>query len=160
MFWQKLKPKTFLRIWNFWPPFLFNGIKLVYYSEDLLQFKVKIKLHFWNANYHGTQYGGAMSSATDPFYAIILIYALGKEYAVWDKVFTMRFLKPGKTDLFLNFEVTRPELEEIRQKVDEEGKMEWTKRIDLYDADGVIVAYADRTLSIKKKTSIPQGENR
>lgn len=150
-FWEKLKPKTFLKIWNFWPQFLFTGIKVISYSEDLLQVKVKLKLRFWNANYHGTQYGGAISAVTDPFYAMILIYGLGKGYAVWDKAATIRFLKPGKTDLFLDFIVTPEEIGAIKKTVEAEGRMDWTKRIDLFDKEGMLVAYADRTISIKKK---------
>ena len=152
MLWSKLKPKTFLRIWNYWPPFLFTGIKVISYSEDLLQVKVKLKLRFWNANYHGTQYGGAITAATDPFYAMILIYALGKEYVIWDKMALIRFLKPGKTDLYLDFIVTPEEIEAIKKQVDADGKTEWTKRIELLDTNNEMVAYADRTLSIRHKT--------
>lgn len=156
MFWSKLKPKTFLRIWNFWPPFLFTGIKVLSYTEDLLQVKVKLKLRFWNANYHGTQYGGNITAVTDPFYAMILIYGLGNEYVVWDKVATIRFLKPGKTDLYLDFIVTPEELEAIKKQVDAEGKIDWTKRVELFDTVGTLVAYADRTLSIRKKQAETQ----
>ena len=147
-----MNPKTFLRLWNFWPPFLFTGIKIVEFSKDLLRIKVKLKLRFWNANYHGTQYGGAMTAVTDPFYAMILIHGLGKEYVVWDKAATIRFLKPGKSDLTLDFIITPDEIEMIKATVENEGKIDFTKRIDLVDKEGVTVAYADRTISIKKNS--------
>lgn len=154
----KIKPRTLLRLWNYWPPFLFTGIKIIKVSKDLLHLKVILKLRFWNANYHGTQYGGAMSAATDPFYAMILIHALGKEYVVWDKAATIRFLKPGKSDLILDFVITPQEIATIKNTIDIEGKMDLTKRIDLVDKDGAVVAYADRTITIKKAKS--PNENR
>src|ERR1700728_4597931 len=45
------------KLWNFWPPFFFMGIKIIEISEDNRHVVVRLKLRFWNRNYVGTQFG-------------------------------------------------------------------------------------------------------
>lgn len=40
-------------------------------SEDLLSFKVRIKLSYKNSNYVGSIFGGSLFSATDPIFMIL-----------------------------------------------------------------------------------------
>lgn len=139
-------------IWNFWPPFFFSGIRILKKTKDFRHFYVKLKLRFWNANYVGTQYGGSIFSMADPFYMIMLLKNLGKEYIVWDKSSTIHYLKPGKTDLFADFTLSDEDIESIRKTVKEQnGKMEWKRKVEIKDQNGVIVAEVDKTLSIKLK---------
>ncbi len=59
--------KWILRLWNFWPPFFGAGIHVRSVTDDLRHFEVSLKLHFWNKNFFGTQYGGSLFSMTDTF---------------------------------------------------------------------------------------------
>ena len=78
-----------LRRWiNFWPPFLGAGIRIQYIAPDMKSVDVEMKLHFWNANYVGTHFGGSLFAMTDPFYMLMLIANLGSDYIVWDKAAT------------------------------------------------------------------------
>ncbi len=138
-----------LRFINFWPPFLFAGIKVYIKSKDFRHLVVKLKLRFWNANYVGTQYGGSIYSMTDPFYMLMLIKNLGPKYIVWDKTATIQYLKPGKTDLSAEFILTAEELENIREVVKEKGHMLWSKQIDIKDINHQLVAKVEKVISIK-----------
>lgn len=140
-----------LRFWNFWPPFLFSGIKVEKTSKDYRHIAVRLKLRFWNANFVGTQYGGLIFSMTDPFYMIMLIKNLDSSYAVWDKSAHIKYVRPGKTDLFAEFKISSEDINGIEKQVRENGKAEWTRNIQVKDAQGDIVAEINKVISIKKR---------
>lgn len=140
-----------LRFINLWPPFLFAGIKVTKMTKDYRHTTVRLKLRFWNANYVGTQYGGSMFSMTDPFYMLMLIKNLGKDFVIWDKSTTIRYLKPGQTDLFAEFVLTKEDLENIRKIIHEQQHMHWSKKIEIKDANDEVVAVVEKVISIKQK---------
>lgn len=145
------KHSLFRFLANFWPPFLFAGIKIVSLSKDYRHMVVKLKLRFWNANYVGTQYGGSMFSMADAFYMIMLIQNLGPNYVVWDKAATIRYLKPGRTDLFAEYQLSEEDLSTIRTTLQSTDKMEWTRKIEIKDTNNGVVAEVDKVISIKNK---------
>ena len=68
---------------NIWAPFLGAGIRVKRLGPDWKEIDVEMKLRWWNANYVGTHYGGSLYSMTDPFFMLMLIENLGKDYIVW-----------------------------------------------------------------------------
>jgi hypothetical protein len=63
-----------LRRWiNLWPPFLGMGIRIKHIAPDMKAVDVEMKLHFWNANYVGTHFGGSLFAMTDLFYMLMLM---------------------------------------------------------------------------------------
>lgn len=143
--------KLLLHVWNLWPPFFFSGIKITKRSKDFRHFTVKLKLRFWNANYVGTQYGGSIFSMTDPFYMIMLMHNLGKDFVVWDKSATIRYKKPGKSDLWAEFNLSEQDLDEIRHTIENQGYMHWIRLIEIKDNNQEIVAEVEKVISIKPK---------
>lgn len=81
---------------NIWAPFLGAGIRVKRLAPDWKEIDVEMKLHWWNANYVGTHYRGSLYFMTDPFFMLMLIENLGKDYVVWDKSASIRFKKPGR----------------------------------------------------------------
>lgn len=146
---------SLIRFWNLWPPFLFCGIRPKVLSKDFRNISVTLKLRFYNSNYVGTQYGGALFSMTDPFYMIMLIKNLGPAYTVWDKAASIQYLKPGRTDVTAEFHLSEEDLATIRATVQAEGKMEWRRNIEIKNKQGEIVATVEKVISIKlKKNSL------
>ncbi|MFA6916540.1 MAG: DUF4442 domain-containing protein [Parachlamydiales bacterium] len=147
---MKIKRK-FIRFWNMWPPFLFSGIKIMHMSPDFREIRVKLKLRWWNANFVGTQYGGLLYSLADPFYMIMLLENLGPEYIVWDKTATIKFIKPGRTDVKANFVLEEADLEMVKKEVSEFGKTLFNKDIKILDLNNELIAVVSKTIYIKKK---------
>src|SRR5450631_1734774 len=112
-----------LRLINIWPPIAGAGIR-VRWSADRKSVDVEMKLRFWNANYVGTHYGGSLYSMTDPFYMLMLIENLGREYIVWDKAASIRFRKPGRGKVTAQFRITEEQLDEIRRTLESQEKLE------------------------------------
>lgn len=140
--------RTFI---NKYPPLIGAGIKVKRISRDFREIDVEMKLRFWNANYVGTHYGGSLYSMTDPFYMLMLIQNLGRDYIVWDKAASIRFRKPGKGTVRANFRLTEAQIDEIRHALKTVDKLEPVFTVEVKDESGDVVAEVHKTLHIKKK---------
>lgn len=147
---MKFKRK-FIRFWNFWPPFLFSGIKILKFADDFRHIQVKLKLRWWNANFVGTQYGGLLYSLSDPFYMIMLLENLGPDYVVWDKAASIRFLRPGRTDVLAEFILEEADIQTIKKQVEENGKTLWKKVVTIKDLNNETIAEVEKIVYIKTK---------
>jgi len=92
---------------NIWAPFLGAGIRVKRLGPDWKEIDVEMKLRWWNANYVGTHYGGSLYSMTDPFFMLMLIENLGKDYIVRDKSASIRFKKTGTRNGFRQIPTVR-----------------------------------------------------
>ena len=146
------KPLLF-RLINFWPPYLGAGIRVTRISDDLRTFEVRMKLRFYNRNYVGTHFGGSLYSMCDPFFMLILTEALGREYVVWDKAATIRFVKPGRGTVRAAFHIPEEEIEAVRRAADEHGKTEPTFTAEVIDEEGDVVAEVEKRVYVRKRES-------
>jgi len=136
---------------NLYPPSLGAGIRVRRLQPDWKAIDVEMKLRFWNSNYVGTHFGGSLYSMTDPFYMLMLIENLGRDYIVWDKSATIRFRKPGKGKMRAEFRLTDAQLDEIRDKLKTEEKIEPTFMVQVRDESGDLVAEVEKVLHVRKK---------
>lgn len=148
---RKPRRPFLLRLVNLWPPYLGAGIRVTRISDDLRTFEVRMKLRFSNRNYVGTHFGGSLYSMCDPFFMLILINNLGRDYEVWDKSATIRFRRPGRTAVHATFHVPAEEIEAIRREADEHGKTEPRFTVEVKDDQGEVVAQVEKLLHVRKK---------
>jgi acyl-coenzyme A thioesterase PaaI-like protein len=148
---DKMKAGTFRKFINLWPPFLGAGIKVRKIAEDYSSADVEMKLHAWNKNYVGTHFGGSIFSMTDPFFALILIKGLGKDYIVWDKASEIKFKKPGKGVISAHFNITAEKIQEIRDLAEKNDKVEPKFVVEVKDQSGDVVAEVTKTLYVRHK---------
>lgn len=146
-----MKKVTLLRFMSFWPPYFGAGIKVRHMAADFKTVVVEMKLHFWNQNYVGSHYGGSIYSMVDPFYMLMLMENLGREYQVWDKAAHIRFKKPGRGRIHARFTLTDAEIEDVRRTVDETGRMHKHFYVEVRDESDQVVAEVDKTLSVQRK---------
>jgi acyl-coenzyme A thioesterase PaaI-like protein len=146
-----------LRLLSLYPPYLGAGVR-VRPSADLRTFEVRMKLRFWNRNYVGTAFGGSLYAMCDPFFMLILIEALGRDYVVWDKAATIRFRRPGRGTMTATFHIPQERIDEIRAAADAGGKVEPFFTVDVVDEQGEVVAVVEKLLyvrrSVRRKTSL------
>ncbi len=138
-----------LRAINIWPPLCGAGIRVRWRSN--LAVDVEMKLRFWNRNYVGTHYGGSLYSMADPFYMLMLMENLGRDYIVWDKAATIRFRKPGKGKVKAEFRLTDAQLDDIREKLKLQEKYEPTFLVEVKDEAGDVVAEVQKVLHVRRK---------
>ena len=136
---------------NLYPPYLGAGIRVQHISPDLRSVKVAMKLTRWNRNYVGTQFGGSLYAMVDPFYMLLLIEQLGRDYIVWDKAASIDFIAPGKGPVFAEFHVDDALLDDIRQQTATGKKCLPRVQVDIRDGAGERVARVDKTLYVRLK---------
>jgi acyl-coenzyme A thioesterase PaaI-like protein len=144
-------PRGIRWLLNIWPPFRGMGVKVREIAPDFRRARVELRMGLLNRNYVGTHFGGSMFAMTDPFYMVMMMHVLGREYIVWDKAGSIRFLKPGRGTLTAEFEVTQAMVDEARARTAGGEKFEPTYAVDLKDGQGTVVATVEKTLHIRKK---------
>ena len=146
--------KRYFRILaNLWPPFLGAGIRVKRLAPDWKSIDVEMKLRRWNSKYVGTHYGGSLYSMTDPFYMLMLIECLGKDYIVWDKAATIRFRRPGKGTVTAEFRLSNQQIEEIKQALTSQDKIEPAFVVQVKDESGLVVAEVEKLLHVRRKAA-------
>ena len=146
------KGPAHLRRWiNLWPPFLGMGIRITHIAPDMKAVDVGMKLRWWNANYVGTHFGGSLFAMTDPFYMLMLMANLGRDYIVWDKAVSIRYRKPGKGTVRAEFRLTDAQLDDIREKLKSLPKYEPSFKVEVKDVHGNVIAEVEKLLYVRKK---------
>ena len=151
---MKRRPARHMRLlMNIWPPFLGPGIRVTRIRADWREVDVEMKLRRWNTNYVGTHYGGSLYSMTDPFYMVMLIENLGRDYVVWDKAATIRFRKPGTGTVSARFRLSDADIDEIKEALKREAKIDRQFAVEVTDASGAIVAQVEKVIHVKRRRS-------
>lgn len=144
-------PHRLFKFFGLYPPFLGAGIRVTHVSEDLRTIDVEMKLTPWNRNYVGTQFGGSLYTMCDPFFMLMLMENLGRDFVVWDKAATIRFLKPGRGRVRARFYLPAERLEEIRQQALHERKVEPTFTCEVLDDEGTLIAQVEKLLYVRRR---------
>ncbi|MCS5710617.1 DUF4442 domain-containing protein [Candidatus Berkiella aquae] len=149
-----MKKSFLLRLMNFWPPYLGAGVRVKNMSKDMTHIEVEMKLRFWNKNYVNTHFGGSLYSMVDPFYMLMLMENLGREYIVWDKAATIRFENPGRGRVHAIFDLNQEQIQKLRHEVDIAGKIEPHFNVEILDDNNVLIAVVDKTIYIRRKDAV------
>jgi acyl-coenzyme A thioesterase PaaI-like protein len=145
---------------NFWPPFLFSGITVLEVSKDFRHAKVRLKKKMLTSNYVGTLFGGSLFAMTDPFYMVMVLKNLGKDYIVWDKRSEIEYVSPGKTTVYAEFNLADVDLAEIKQEVALSGKyLRWFE-VEIKSADGTVVAIVKKQIYVRAKAPAIQKDGK
>ncbi len=147
----KLSARQKLKLISYYPPYLGAGIRLKSISEDFLRVELEMKLRWWNRNFVGTHFGGSLASMGDPFYMLMLMQILGREYIVWDKASTIRFKKPGKGTVRCVYELKREQIDDIVAQVAKLGKQDFVFPLNIVNAEGEVVCELEKTVYVRKK---------
>ena len=126
---------------------------MLHRQSDEHTVKVQLKLTRLNFNAVGTHFGGSLYAMCDPFFMLILMHHLGRDYVVWDKAATIQFLKPGRGTVTAMFCISPEIIDDIRAQVEREGKVEPVFQVDVIDEAGLVVAHVEKRLYVRKKAA-------
>jgi acyl-coenzyme A thioesterase PaaI-like protein len=134
-----------------WPPFLGMGIRVLELSDDWTFARVRMKRHFWNANYVGTHFGGALFAMTDPFWMLLLLHVMGREYVVWDKAGEIEFVAATREPVYAEFRIDPAVVDEIKGAVAGGDKhLRWFET-EVKTNAGELIARVRKQLYFRKK---------
>jgi len=132
---------------RFYPPFLFFGIKIKF-SKDYKRVDIKVPLRGYFKNNTGVMFGGAMCVASDPFPALLFERLIPNTLA-WTKNHKLEYLRPVKSFITLQFEVTDEDFDFISTELQTHGKVEKTFEYYFYDKSGHKVAKVTSTAYLR-----------
>ena len=146
-----MKASTLRHGLNLWPPFLFSGIHVTRIGADYRSARVELRLRPWNRNYVGTQFGGSLYAMTDPFFMLMLMENLGRDYVVWDKAANIEFVKPGRGTVRARFDLDEAVLDDLRAAAADGGKVLRWFDTEVLDEAGEVVARVRKQLYVRRK---------
>ncbi len=147
----RLSNQTKIKLLNFYPPFVGAGIRVEYLSPDFKKAVIALKLRWWNQNMLGTHFGGSLMSMSDPFYMLLIMQNLGREYIVWDKASEIQFKKPGKGKVTCTFEIDDELILKLKTEADAHRKTEVILPLQILNAQGEVVCELKKTVYVRKK---------
>lgn len=146
-----MRPNKLKFLLNIYPPYFGTGITVKQISPDYREVIVQMKRRWYNTNYVKTHFGGSLYAMTDPFYMLMLIQILGKDYVVLDKSANIDFIKPGKNTVTAKFLITDDHLKDILENTAEGQKYLHTFELKIEDENNELVALVTKVLYIRKK---------
>lgn len=144
---------------NLHPAFRGTGGRVDYVSPDLHLIRVKLALTRRTRNVLGSLFGGSLFAITDGPHPTLLMIGLGPEYVVWDKAASIQYKRPGRATLYGDCEISKSELDKVRDILSRQPEVDRVYRIELKDKAGVVHAVVERTVYIAHKTHYKQKDN-
>lgn len=148
---ESRKSWWFRTLMNWYPMYFGTGGKILFWAGDNTEVHLRLKLNLWTYNYVGTIFGGSMFAACDPFYMLMLLKTLGRDYVVWDKAANIRFRQPARQTLYAVLKLTPEALEEIKKKVQLHGHCTHVFTIHWLDNQQSLHAEVERHCYIASK---------
>ncbi|WP_298037123.1 PaaI family thioesterase [uncultured Microbacterium sp.] len=156
---MKITPRRLAIGMSLWAPNLFSGIRVRRFSDDWTRATVELHVNLFTRNYVGTAFGGSMSAMTDPYYFMLVMHQLGRDYVVWDTKGEIDLIKPGRGVLTAEFSVPAERVAEIREKARGGAKvLEWFETV-ITDASGDVVARVRREVYIREKRRVTEARD-
>ena len=151
---MRVTPRRLAVGMSLWAPNLWSGIRIKRFAADWTSATVELHVNLLTRNYVKTAFGGSMSAMTDPYFFMLVMHQLGRDYVVWDTRGEIEFLKPGRGVLTAHFAVPAAKAEELRRRARGGAKvLEWFET-DITDAAGDVVARVRREVYVREKKRI------
>jgi len=136
---------------NLWPPFLGAGIRVRRIAADFRSVTVEMPLRTYNDNPMRTHFGGSLYAMTDPFFALMVMKNLDRDYVVWDKAASIDFVSPGRGRVRAEFRLTEQQIAQIRARTAEGDKHLHLFRVDVTDDEGLVVARVEKLVYVRRR---------
>lgn len=120
--------------------------RIIAVSKDYWHIRVRINFSYKNVNYLGTMFGGSMTSASDPIYVVQLSQILGPKYVAWDKSAHIKFKRPAKEPMYMDFHFTPEEIESFKKTIVEKGETTFQKTLPICNAKEEVFAVVEKEI--------------
>jgi acyl-coenzyme A thioesterase PaaI-like protein len=149
-----MKARVLKRLMNIWPPFVGAGIKVLRIADDFREIEVALRQKWFNKNIVGSHFGGSLYAMVDPFYMLMLMNILGRDYIVWDKFASIDFIAPGKGTVTATFSLDKTQIETIMSETGKCEKYVAVLPVVIKNEKDEIVATASKHIYVRLKKRV------
>ena len=149
---MKISENALKWMMRLYPPMLFQRIWVKKIHKGFKGIDLKINRSLITSNLGNSTFGGTIFSATDPFYALLLgqiMIRKGFKITVWLKSAQIKYIKPGRKDLFYSIVISDAIILEAETILLKDGKYVKEFSIEIYDKAGELCATALNEVYIK-----------
>ena len=140
---------------RFYPPFWLMRLKIVELDTQWRVVRIKLPLTIISRNPGGGMFGGFQASLADPIAALACLKSLpGCE--VWTRNLQVDFIREGRTDLELRFEITDDQLKTIKQEMKERNRSNPVFEYGFYDTQDQLCTHITCRVAIRPEGYIPK----
>lgn len=150
---HELKRIQNFRLLEWYPPFLWLGLRIRNLTDQPLSCELTLPLKIWNRNFHGSLFGGAICAASDPFPALLLMRSLKGQADPWTKSNEVVFLRPAVSTLKSHPTVTPEELRVITDTLERRGKVQHEFTYSWFDHSHQEIARVRNTVILIRRKS-------
>ena len=136
---------------NRYAPLRGAQIKITVFNPNEGHIRVKMPLNSSNKNIVGVHFGGSLYAMVDPFFMLIMMQQLGRDYIVWDKAAQIDFVKPGRDTVYADFYISQDEILNVKQLAANHAPLLRTYPVNIVDSTGQVIAKVEKTLYIRLK---------
>ena len=144
-----MTPRRLRRVLRWWPPFVFSGIHVLEIADDWSSARIELRRRWYTANYVGTHFGGSLFAMTDPFWMILVMETLGRDYTVWDKAADIEFIKAVREPVYAAIRVDPAAIAELRSATAGGEKVLRWFETEIRTAAGELVARSRKQLHVR-----------
>lgn len=128
--WLTFLPES--RRLELYPPWWMMRIKVLALENGWRHIRIRLPLTWISRNMGGGMFGGFQASLADPIAPLACAKVFPK-YHVWTRHLSMDFVRPGATDMELQFDFPPEKEEEIREELVRRGRSTPSFEYGLYD---------------------------
>lgn len=136
---------------NFWPCIWCTSSKVEFIAGDYKELHVSLKLNIRTRNRVGTVYGGSIYSSVDPYFMLLFMEVLGRNYVVWDKGASMKFVKPIVEKVKCRFLISDELIDDVKHHVEMRGEYSFELPLHYEDENGKVYATFTKSVYIATK---------
>lgn len=136
-----------------YPPFLFQRVSVVSIEPGFLGARVRVRQSLLTRNLEGSTFGGTLFAALDPIYPVLLWQALahrGQAVQAWHKAASIRYRRPARSDVTLDFALDQSEVEAVERELAEAGRCDREYEVQAVDQEGIVCALATTTVALRR----------
>lgn len=138
-------------LFNFFPAYRRTGARICFISDDWKEVHIKLRLKWTTKNYVGSIFGGSIYGALDPIYMLQLIHILGNRFVVWDKMATIKFIRPIKQEVFARFLISNKLIAELKKDIELNNETEIDLSVQFVDVNETVYAEVIKKLYISDR---------
>jgi acyl-coenzyme A thioesterase PaaI-like protein len=139
------------RAFNIWPCIWCTGSTIKFLSGDFKELHVQLKLNIRTRNRVGTVYGGSIYSSIDPYFMLLMMDILGRDYVVWDKGASVKFIRPITGKVKCRFLIPDELVEKVKSEIAANGQYVFEMPLQYEDGEGKVYATFTKTIYTASK---------